>query len=67
MKKELITLLISLVLISGCTTAEINKAESIPDQTICQNAQTNNLCDTLDVTFAEGYKKSCCKEYGECC
>ncbi len=67
MKKELIILLISLVLISGCTASWTKKAESAPDKAICENAQANNLCDTLDVTFAEGYKELCCNELGKCC
>jgi hypothetical protein len=37
------------------------------DQTICQNAQNNNLCDGLDITYGEGYRTLCCSEHNLCC
>lgn len=37
------------------------------DQTICQNAQNDNLCDGLDVTYGEGYRTLCCSEHSLCC
>jgi hypothetical protein len=35
--------------------------------TICQNAQNDNLCDGLDITYGEGYRTLCCLEHNLCC
>jgi len=37
------------------------------DITICQNAQNDNLCNGLDITYGEGYRTLCCSEHNLCC
>lgn len=37
------------------------------NQVICQNAQNDNLCNGLDVTYGEGYRTLCCSEHSLCC
>ena len=34
---------------------------------LCQNADSNGLCDGLDILFGEGYKAACCSEHSLCC
>jgi len=41
--------------------------EYISDQTICQNAQTNDLCNGLDLAYGQGYRATCCSEHNSCC
>ena len=41
--------------------------ENVTDQIICQNAQNNNLCNGLDLTYGEGYQTICCSEHNLCC
>ena len=36
-------------------------------QDACQNADTNGLCDGLDIVYGSGYKAACCSEHGLCC
>ena len=36
-------------------------------QSACQNAETNSLCDGLDIVYGTGYKTACCSEHGLCC
>lgn len=50
---------------SGGTSTETITYET--DQTICQNAQNNNLCGGLDLTYGEGYRTLCCSEHNLCC
>lgn len=40
---------------------------SISSQNVCQNAETNGLCDGLDIVYGIGYKAACCNEYTLCC
>ena len=35
-------------------------------QSVCQNAETNGLCDGLDIVYGTGYKAACCSEHGLC-
>lgn len=37
------------------------------NETICNNAQDGGLCAGLNVTYWQGYKESCCSEFGKCC
>jgi len=39
----------------------------ISDITICQNAQNDNLCNGLDLTYGRGYRTACCTEHSLCC
>ena len=36
-------------------------------QDACQNAETNGLCDGLDIVYGIGYKAACCSEHSLCC
>lgn len=33
----------------------------------CQNAQSGDLCEGLDIAFYEGYRDGCCSKYSLCC
>tara|TARA_Y100000034_G_scaffold119822_1_gene161992 strand:+ start:639 stop:1049 length:411 start_codon:yes stop_codon:yes gene_type:complete len=52
---------------SGGTSNGDTIGESGTDQTICQNAQTNELCKGLDLTYGQGYQTACCSEHSLCC
>lgn len=39
----------------------------ISAESACQNAETNGLCDGLDIVYGIGYKAACCSEHGLCC
>jgi len=41
--------------------------EYVSDKTICQNAQNNDLCNGLDLTYGQGYRTTCCSEHNLCC
>lgn len=45
----------------NCNTAPITNPLT------CDYAQTNGLCDGLDVLFGSGYKVACCTENSKCC
>lgn len=47
--------------------ADSNGIEYYTSQQICQNAQTDDLCNGLDITYGEGYRTVCCSEYNLCC
>ena len=36
-------------------------------QEICLNAAGQSICNGLDIAFGEGYRSSCCSNYGKCC
>src|SRR3989338_10679109 len=36
-------------------------------QNVCQSAQNNGLCSTLDPAYGNGYEAACCSEHGLCC
>lgn len=64
----------SAVTVGGGGTETIPAAPEAPvvpattsDDSICTNAQNDNLCDGLDVAYGEGYKALCCSEHGACC
>ena len=41
--------------------------ELTADEDVCENAQTFNLCDGLDLTYGDGYREICCGDYNLCC
>ncbi|MBW2976612.1 hypothetical protein KY347_04155 [Candidatus Woesearchaeota archaeon] len=51
----------------GSIYAIISEGSTASASSICQNAEDNGLCDSLDILFGEGYKDLCCSEYGLCC
>lgn len=53
--------------IAGSLRAKIVEGQPISSQNICQNAETNGLCDGLDIVYGIGYKAACCGEFGLCC
>ena len=53
--------------IAGNLRAKVEGGQSFSSQNICQNAETNGLCDGLDIVYGIGYKSACCGEYGLCC
>lgn len=53
--------------ITGNLKARVVEGLPISSQNICQNAETNGLCDGLDIVYGLGYKSACCGEYSLCC
>lgn len=53
--------------VSGRLTTKIVEGSSISSQNICQDAETNGLCDGLDIVYGIGYRDSCCGELTLCC
>ena len=53
--------------IFGTLKATIVEGSSLSLQSICQNAETNDLCDGLDIVYGIGYKAACCSEHSLCC
>ena len=54
--------------ISGSVRGEITTGTTTTSSnTICQNAEDNELCDGLNIVFGEGYKEACCSEYPPLC
>lgn len=54
-------------IISGVLTAKVAEGSSISSQNICQDAETDGLCDGLDIVYGIGYRQACCGEFGLCC
>lgn len=52
---------------SGTLRTKVVEGSSITSQSICQNAETNSLCDGLDIVYGIGYKAACCSEHSLCC
>lgn len=53
--------------ISGSILAKITEESAITSSGICQNAEDEGLCSGLDLVFGQGYRDTCCDEYGLCC
>lgn len=53
--------------ISGSLRAKVAEGQPVSSQNACQNAETNGLCDGLDIVYGIGYKAACCGEHGLCC
>lgn len=53
--------------VSGNINTKVSEGSSVSSQSACQNAETNGLCDGLDIVYGTGYKAACCSEYGLCC
>ena len=53
--------------ITGTINTKVVQGISISSQNICQNAETNGLCDGLDIVYGVGYKAACCSEHSLCC
>ena len=53
--------------VSGTLKSKVAAGLSASEQGICQNAQTNGLCDGLDIVYGTGYKAACCSEHSLCC
>lgn len=51
----------------GTLKAKIVPGSPVSSQSACQNAETNGLCDGLDIVYGIGYKAACCSEHGLCC
>ncbi len=34
---------------------------------VCNDAQVNNVCNTLDAVWGGGYRGACCRQFGICC
>lgn len=45
---------------------ECSAGVCIPKESVCLNAENNNLCDGLNIAFEEGYKEACLSKYGIC-
>lgn len=52
---------------SSTTSTSSSTPSTQSDQTICQNAQNDNLCNGLDLAYGQGYKDLCCEEHNLCC
>ena len=52
---------------SGTLKTKVVPGLSTSSQEACQNAETNGLCDGLDIVYGQGYKAVCCSEHGLCC
>ena len=53
--------------ITGTLRTKIAEGQSVSSQNVCQNAQSNDLCDGLNIVYGIGYKDACCSEYSLCC
>jgi len=53
--------------LSGSISAKVTEGSTTASEPICLNAETGGLCDGLDIVFGEGYRSSCCGEFGLCC
>ena len=53
--------------IMGNIHAKITEITAASSFNLCQNADSNGLCDGLDILFGEGYKAACCSEHSLCC
>mgnify|MGYP001593899594 CR=1 FL=1 len=53
--------------IAGTLRAKVVEGSPVSSQSVCQNAQTNGLCDGLDIVYGSGYQVACCGEHGVCC
>ena len=53
--------------LSGSILATIIGESVIASSGICQNAEDEGLCSGLDLVFGQGYRDTCCDEYGLCC
>ncbi len=51
----------------GTLKAKVEPGSPVSSQSACQNAETNGLCDGLDIVYGIGYKTACCSEHGLCC
>ncbi len=51
----------------GTLKAKVLPGSPVSSQTACQNAETNGLCDGLDIVYGIGYKAACCSEHVLCC
>ena len=54
-------------IISGVLTANVAEGSSVSSQNICQDAQTDGLCEGLDIAYGIGYRDACCGEFSLCC
>ena len=52
---------------SGSLITRVSEGASVSSQSACQNAETNGLCDGLDIVYGGGYKAACCSEHSLCC
>ncbi len=52
---------------SGTLKTKVAPGLSTSSQDVCQNAESNGLCDGLDIVYGIGYKAVCCSEHGLCC
>lgn len=53
--------------ITGKMVVKVQEPPSEAKKEICENAQTYDLCDELNIKFIEGYRQQCCDKYGICC
>jgi len=51
----------------GTLKAKVVPGSPVSSQSACQNAETNGLCDGLDIVYGFGYKAACCSEHALCC
>ena len=51
----------------GTLKAKVVPGSPVSSQSACQNAETNGLCDGLDIVYGVGYKAACCGEHALCC
>ena len=51
----------------GTLKAKVTPGSPVSSQSACQNAETNGLCDGLDIVYGIGYKAACCSEHNSCC
>ena len=51
----------------GTLKAKVVPGSPVSSQSACQNAETNGLCDGLDIVYGIGYKAACCSEHVLCC
>ena len=51
----------------GTLKAKVAPGSPVSSQSACQNAETNGLCDGLDIVYGIGYESACCSEHGLCC
>jgi len=51
----------------GALKAKVVAGSPVSSQSACQNAETNGLCNGLDIVYGSGYKAACCSEHVLCC
>ena len=51
----------------GVITTTVGEGSPTSSQNICQDAETDGLCEGLDIAYGIGYRDACCGEFSLCC